>query len=216
MSVFLRLSCLDRKWVESVTTEEGLLVENLSLKAYPVTVYRCSGRFPCGATVRQIAQAAFALEERRRWDHELSRSSRVLEQLTDSCVVEYVTNADGALGGLVSGREYVDVRTMEARGSNGRVWWGSVEWDRSTGNEDAKLVRAWNYPQGFTFQEYEPGLFLLRLTIHRDYRGWLPYTAAESGMPQYIALLWKQFVDYLRKGVSSEGVKKINTTLTKL
>ncbi len=109
--------------------------------------------------------------ERRRWDPELQPGSRVLHEVSKT--VNLVFSAHGSvLGGVVSGRDYVDVCATDIKVSAtdekknlARAFWGSVKWDDVV---DPNCVRGWNYPQGITFELLEPGVYEMRLSVHRD------------------------------------------------
>lgn len=184
-----------KRWVQ-LSDSEGLLVENFVQKAYPVTAYRCTGIIRTSASLKQVVQIIFSPEERRKWDLELSKHSTLLE-VAPNIALEWSVFAS-TMGGLVSGRDYVDVRSYQVEANKwARVWWGSVLWDPVL---DGSAVRGWNYPQGFSFEQLSSeGEYRVRLTLHRDVKGWLPYAAAEQAMPSAIVYMWKALQMYLEK-----------------
>lgn len=113
--------------------------------------------------------------------------------------LEHVVHASG-LGGLVSSRDYVDLyatdEQKETQRTHYRAFWASVKWDEVL---DSSCVRGWNYPQGASFCQLEPGVWQLTLHCHRDVKGWLPYAAAENATPGSLLAEWKQFRDFVQR-----------------
>ena len=99
-----------RRWVVlKDDPETGTLVENFSQKAYPVTAYRCSGTVKSNITLQQFCHLCFDLQERRKWDGELTEKCKTIEQLDKNATLDLIVY-NSVLGGLVTGRTYVDVR----------------------------------------------------------------------------------------------------------
>ncbi len=190
--VGLSILSKDRRWT-SYSEDGGLSVSNLNRKTFPVTAYRCTGVLRTSATPRQLAAAAFELEHRRKWDTELTRETRVMEQLSDDAALEYEARGS-SMGGAVSGRGYVDLRGRSVENGEARVFWGSVKWDPEM---DDGLVRAWNYSSGLIFRRVDEGRWQMLLIMHRDVRGWLPYAAAEQAMAGCIPFQWRALAGYL-------------------
>merc|ERR1711991_654561 len=179
----------ERRWVEHSRDEvSGLLVERFERKNFPTSVWRCTGRVCTSATPAQLAEVCFAINERRRWDSELTKETRTLDVLEQNrSVFEY--EARGAsMGGVVSGRGYVDLRGQRHSKGHAEVFWGSVEWPQDM--QDG-LVRGWNHPQGVYWDEVDNGEYELRFIAHRDVKGCLPYAAAEQAMPGSMTFWWK-------------------------
>jgi hypothetical protein len=75
-------------------------------------------------SVAQLATLYLDLSERRRWDNEFVRSMS-LGEVSDSISVEYLAFGS-VMGGLVSGRDYVDVRAIgeDNDKKQARAYWG--------------------------------------------------------------------------------------------
>jgi hypothetical protein len=190
--VGLSILSKEKRWVK-YSQDEDLAIDNLSRKNFPVTAYRCVGELRTAATLKDLAAMAFELDHRRKWDAELTRETRTIEALADDAVLEYEARGS-SMGGVVSGRGYVDLRGRQlVDKSEARVYWGSVKWDAEM--EDG-LVRAWNYNSGLLFRKLEEGRYQMILILHRDVRGWLPYAAAEQAMGGSIAYQWRVFAKY--------------------
>jgi hypothetical protein len=110
-------------------------------------------------------------------------------------VFEYEARGS-SMGGVVSGRGYVDLRGRSVKAGEARVFWGSYKWDVEM--EDG-LVRAWNYTSGMCFRPLGDNVFELMIILHRDVRGWLPYAAAEKAMSGSIAYWWRLLADFIQK-----------------
>lgn len=215
------LQMKSNKWTKSSEDlTEGWTIEWLAHKTAPVTIYRCTGRirvsrvsailifFLCGSssssskalTGPQLARMFIDLKERRKWDPETQPTSMILGEISKTCELQYVAHGT-VMGGLVSARDYVDVKMTDEKKewrTLYRAIWGSVTWDPVI---DKNCVRGWNYAQGVTFEpiEREEGMFQMQLSVHRDVKGWLPYTAADNAMPSALAWEWKGFRDHVQK-----------------
>lgn len=164
---------------------------------FPVSAYRCVGVLRCSASPEQLAQIAFDMEHRRKWDLELTRETRTMDKLSEDTVFEYEARGS-SMGGVVSGRGFVDIRGRAVKSGEARVYWGSYKWDVEM---DDGLVRAWNYTSGVSFKPVESQKNTFKMTIirHVDVKGWLPYAAAEKAMSGSIGYWYRLLADYIQK-----------------
>ena len=202
MAVLYRLLSREKRFsIYSRDEAAALVLENFARpdkNMYPVSAWRCGGRLSTTASLAELADICFSFQHRRRWDSELSKECRIMSPLdSDPNATQLEYEARGpSMGGVVSGRGYVDLRGKSVEAEQAIVYWGSVEWQQEF--EDG-LVRGWNFPGGISWERVAPNEFVLKLTVHRDVKGWLPYAANEQAMPGSIFFWWKALADYVRK-----------------
>jgi START domain len=102
LRVKLRDSC---DW--NVTKErQGVVIRTKVFKKIPA-IHRMETIVD--ALPREVFRAFFDIDSRREWDEELSEASKVVDRVDHNTDVVYVRR-DGKFRGLVSSRDYVDVR----------------------------------------------------------------------------------------------------------
>lgn len=129
-------------------------------------------------------------ENRAKWDASQLESRRIatVSEAPFIDIVYYSTKPIG--GGVVSSREFIDLR-IESK-EEGRVIQagGSVEYTYPT---SGGLVRGWDYPCGFMIERIDDQKSRLTVTTQHDLKGWLPSALVRSGTAAHLIQLAKDF-----------------------
>eukprot|EP01120_Amphizonella_sp_Union-15-10_P000202 TRINITY_DN1023_c0_g1_i1.p1 TRINITY_DN1023_c0_g1~~TRINITY_DN1023_c0_g1_i1.p1 ORF type:complete len:231 (-),score=40.74 TRINITY_DN1023_c0_g1_i1:89-781(-) len=125
-------------------------------------------------------------DKRLKWDPSVTAKSRTLKKIDDHVSVDYSASAP-ALGGLISTREFIDLRCYEI-GPDGGVlaWSGSIDYDQEEVKKVAEKgnVRGWNFPCGMRISKGTGDKdWNMTIVWHTDLKGMLPKRSINAAIP---------------------------------
>ncbi|XP_052253897.1 stAR-related lipid transfer protein 3-like isoform X3 [Dreissena polymorpha] len=187
----------DDSWKhESGTSLETGMVYSQNIKKYGRKIFKLRGVVNM-APKDLWEDMVQGLNESPKWNPTILES-RCLQQIDETTQIVYNISAEAA-GGLVSSRDFVNVRHwffIEEKNLFVSFGAGCTHPDMP---EQKKYVRGENGPGGWVFEavEGEPGKCLFTWIVNSNLKGWLPQAAIDQAMGNvlttYFSLLVKRY-----------------------
>jgi len=161
--------------------EDGVTIKKAEKKGVSVPVFKATGTIdvPTKTFFEEILTDKSG--RRKEWNPSYATSQKLEEYQEDGRHFElYTDSVNGALGGLISGRDFVNIRDFEEKDGCYLFWLVSVEDERVPPSDD--FVRGRMFPSGYVIEPLGPNKSRVSWITHADIGGKVPSFMVAKGM----------------------------------
>jgi len=187
---------LNSKW-EQERKDGDITIYKAKASSGPSYIYKGETTFKLKGkdSVRETWNLLQNWNHRIKWDVSINELSKELKSINEFTSIDYsVTNP--ALGGVISSRDFVDLRSWENQDDGGIFGWSkSIEYEEKPAQKG--YVRGFNYACGIVIEKVTDQEWKLTVVWHTDLKGMLLSSVVNSAMPSSMCTFITNFKKHL-------------------